>query len=48
MSKRHPVMIKAWPHDRENHTKLCDDFRKLSSRYDQPHTRRMKHIINSS
>jgi len=26
--------IKAWPHDRENHTKSCDDFRELSSRFD--------------
>jgi len=25
----------------------CDDFRESSSHYDQPHTRRTKHIINS-
>jgi len=39
--------VKAWPHAHENHTKPCDYFRELSSRYDQPHTRRTKHVINS-
>jgi len=38
--------LKAWPHDSENHMK-CDDFRDLSSCFDQPHTHRTKHIINS-
>jgi len=27
--------LKAWPHNRENHKKLSDDFRELFSRYDQ-------------
>jgi len=38
---------KAWPHDRENHTKSCDYFGELSLCFDQPHTRLTKHIINS-
>jgi len=43
----HIISLKAWPYDRENHTKSCDDFRELSSCFDQPHTRWTKHIINS-
>jgi len=31
-------VLKAWPHDHENHTKSSDDSRELSSRYDQPYS----------
>jgi len=36
--------FKTWPYDSENQTESCDDFGELSSRYDQPHTRRTKNI----